>query len=73
MEIVEFLKDLYYNYWANQQGDLVKVPAMKAAKLTLAILSYTQHLAAMAKAAQKILIRMLVFFQYQTNLKARVD
>lgn len=38
---------------ANQQGDLVMMPAMDTNELTLTILSYTQHLTTMAKVAQE--------------------
>lgn len=56
------------------QGQLVMVPAMEAAKLTLKILSYSQHLAGVATLAQKTSDKNAYFpVQSQTKLKARME
>lgn len=51
--IIDFFKDLYIKYWANQKGKLVMNPDMDAAKLTLTILIYVQHLKTLTKISQK--------------------
>lgn len=73
-DIDKFFKDLYYNYWANQQGDLFMVPAIDTVNLTLTILSNIQYLFTMDKAAQKTYNENAwSLVQAQINLKARVD
>lgn len=73
VDIFKSFKDLYHEYWENQQRYLVMVPAMDAAESTLTILSYTQHLANIATAAQKTSDENAwSLVQLQTKLKARV-
>lgn len=73
-DIVDSFKDLYHDYWANQQGDLVMVPAIDTAELMINIFSYTHHLATMAKAVQKTSNEnSWSLVQTHTNVKACVD
>lgn len=73
-DIVNSSKDLYQAYWANSQGELPVVPAMDAAKLTLTILNYTQHLAGIATSSPKTSDKNAwVVLQAQAKLRARTE
>lgn len=72
--IIDLFKKVYYDYWTNQQGNLVMVPAMNATELTLTILSCAQHVATMTKAAQKTSDENAwSLVTAQTDLKARME